>query len=223
MTEPRTIRLRRPPTLSLQETLFVPKTSPSEDSGEMFAEVDRRWGALCTANPSLHDGRICHVLGVHRNGHGGASIHIMDCAYRFHAVQDESFDLGVRHLGVKGITTDGGRVLMGRRSPQVRLYPGMWEFAPGGMVEPGTDPAETLRQELAEETGLSAVGEPTPIAIVYDPVVRCWEIIYRLCVTDPQPNPATDEYAELRWCKPADWPQPLSPPSGQIAALLVNE
>jgi 8-oxo-dGTP pyrophosphatase MutT (NUDIX family) len=223
MTEPRTIRLRRPPTLSLLETPFVPKASPSVRSGEVLAEVDRRWAALCSAKPSLHDGRICHVLGVHRNGHGGASIHIMDCAYRFHAVQDESFDLGVRHLGVKGMTIDSDRVLLGRRSSQVRLYPCMWEFAPGGMVEPGADPAETLRQELAEETGLSAVSEPTPIAIIYDPVVRCWEIIYQLGVTDRQPNPATDEYAELRWCKPGDWPQPLSPPSRQIAALLVNE
>jgi 8-oxo-dGTP pyrophosphatase MutT (NUDIX family) len=205
----------------MQETPFVPRASHGLASVgfDVLEEVDRRWERMCDKNPSLHDGRLCHVLGVHRNGHGGASIHIMDCAYRFHAVQDETFDLGVRHLGVKAITTLDGRVLLGRRSDRVRAYPGLWEFAPGGVVEPGVEPAEVLRRELAEETGLKPAAEPTPIAIIFDPIVRAWEIIYCLGVTNDEPVPRTDEYSDLRWCVSEDLPEPLSPPSRQIAAF----
>ena len=209
----RTIHLRRPPTLSLQEGPFVPQPRAGVD---VMDEVDRRWGAMRVANPTFHDGRICHVLGVHRNGHGGVVIHVMDCAYRFHAVQDAEFDLGVRHLGVKAMTSHDGRLLLGRRSSTVRAYPGMWEFAPGGVIEPGRAPADVLKLELQEETGLSLAVEPKAIAVIFDPVVRCWEIIYQLEVADPNPKPVTDEYTELRWCEPGQWPQPLSPATVQL-------
>ncbi|MHC5002834.1 MAG: NUDIX hydrolase, partial [Planctomycetota bacterium] len=167
----RCLPLRRPPVLSVAEGPFVP-------SGADLDDVQRRWDALRDENPAYFDGRLYHVLGVHRNGHGGAVLHVVDCAYRLHAVQDETLDLGVRSLGVKGIVRRGRRALLGRRSGQVAAYRGCWEFAPGGVVEPGHPPAETIRAELAEETGLVAEREPTAIALLYDPGPRSWEIVF---------------------------------------------
>ena len=87
-------------------------------------EIESRWKALCAENPRYFDGTMLQVLGTSRNGHGGVQIHVKECSYRFYAVQKTGLDLGVRPLGVKAVATDGGRVLMGRRSAKVAFYPG---------------------------------------------------------------------------------------------------
>ncbi len=199
----RCIHLRRPAVLHVQEGLFVPQ-------GNVLDEVDRRWRVLCESNHPYFDGRAYHVLGVNRNGCGGAVLHIIECAYRFYAVQTEDFDLGVMGLGVKGFTIRGDRALMGRRSQSVGVYPDHWEFAPGGVVEPGRSPAEVIVSELSQETKLTTQGEPTPIAIISDPIARTWELIYLL--RNPQGEAqTTPEYSELRWCGRTELPTKLSP------------
>jgi 8-oxo-dGTP diphosphatase len=45
-----------------------------------------------------------------------------------------------------------GRVLLSRR-PEGKSLAGLWEF-PGGKVEPGETPEETLIRELSEEIGI---------------------------------------------------------------------
>jgi 8-oxo-dGTP pyrophosphatase MutT (NUDIX family) len=214
----RRIHLRRPPTLSVVDEPFVPDVDAAR-----LDEVDQRWDALRAANDAYFDGRLYHVLGVHRNGHGGAVLHVADCAYRFYAVQSPDFELGVRPLGVKGITGHGGRVLMGRRAASVSAYAGRWEFAPGGGVEPGdppsAQPARTLLAELREETGRTARREPTPIAILFDDVLGTWEIVYRIDATRDG-VPATAEYDELTWCAPGALPEDLTPIGRQMVALL---
>ena len=164
---------------------------------------------------------IYHVLGVHRNGYGGASIHVNDCAYRFHAVQDDAFDIGVRALGVKGITRRDGLVLMGKRSRHVHAYRGMWEFTPGGVAEIDSDPAATIMAELEEETGLQPEREPIPIAVMYDNVLRSWEIVYRItsATGSSEPVATPEEYDELRWCEPNELPADLSPIARQMVRL----
>ena len=214
MPSSRTILLRRPPVLSVDEGPLVP-------SGERLDEIERRWVALCAANPAYFDGRLYHVVGVHRNGSGGATVHVVDCAYRFHAVQDESFDLGVRPLGVKGITTRDDRVLLGRRSAHVAHYAGCWEFAPGGVVEPGRSPEEVVQTELYEETGLGGSSPPTAVAILFDPVLRTWEIVFRLDVAPHADEPPTTEYSELRWCRHDELPEPLSPVARQMVGPSI--
>lgn len=206
----RCIMLRRPATLSTMDEPFVPEHADMD-------EVDQRWAACCERNPAYFDGRVLHVIGVHRNGYGSAVLHVADCAYRFFAVQDGGFDLGVRPLGVKGLTTDGNAWLLGQRAMYVASYAGEWEFAPGGSAEPGRTPHEVLLDELREEVGLAPAGAPTEIALVFDDVLRCWELAYHVRVERRDACPETDEYAEQRWCTLDDLPRPLTP----IAAQLV--
>ena len=206
MTEPRTVHLRRPATLSVQGGVFVPQGAPG-----FLDEIDRRWRALCESNPAYFDGRLYHVLGVHRNGHGGCTLHVMDCAYRFLAVQNEGLDLGVRGLGIKGVTQRDGLYLMGQRSNTVSAYRGLWEFAPAGGVEPGIDPALT---------GFQSAVEPIPIAVMFDSVLKCWELVFRIFAGIDAPAPRTAEYSHLEWRSFDDLPAELSPIARQIAALL---
>ncbi len=211
----RFIQLRRPPILSLVDEPWVP-------DGVDLDEVERRWRTLCDANPAYFDGRLCHVMGVHRNGHGGAVIHLADCAYRFHAVQTDDFDLGVRPLGVKGLTRRNDEFLVGRRAASVAHYPGSWEFAPGGVVEPGRDPADVLIRELYEETGLRPAQSPRPLAVVYDHVVRTWELVFEMAPADSTDPPPTTEYAELRWTRAVALPAPRSPIADRLIDLATR-
>jgi 8-oxo-dGTP pyrophosphatase MutT (NUDIX family) len=210
----RCIRLRRPATLSVLDEPFVPDAPP-----EKLADVEWRWDALREENPNYYDGRLYHVLGVSRNGYGGAVLHVADCAYRYHAVQNEDFDLGVRPLGVKGIVIRDDRVLLGQRAPNVGAYRNMWEFAPAGVVDPGDTPSQAILTELHEETGLTAAYEPTHIAVLYDPVLRCWEVALRI---EPAAggDPPTKEYAAMQWCSLDDLPAPLTPIATQMQPLV---
>jgi hypothetical protein len=218
----RSIRLRRPPTLSVQDGVYVPAAPKGFDSGEtrLLDEIERRWESLRAANPAYFDGRLCHVIGVHRNGHGGAVLHVIDCAYRFFAVQRKDFDLGVRPLGVKGVIERDGKFLMGRRSARVAMYANMWEFAPSGSVDFGRAPHEVIDHELHEETGLLCEGEPMSIAILLDPVLQCWEIVYRLNIAaNAQPH-VTNEYPAIEWFSREGFPPHMSPIALQIVDLL---
>lgn len=57
------------------------------------------------------------------------------------------------YLGVSAVVVREGCVLVGRRRGSHGA--GTWAF-PGGKVDPGEDPADTVRRELREETGLCA-------------------------------------------------------------------
>ncbi|MEU7908720.1 NUDIX domain-containing protein [Actinoplanes sp. NPDC049118] len=60
----------------------------------------------------------------------------------------------VRRIGAYGVCRDDtGRVLLARNSG-LSSFPGLWTL-PGGGVEQGEDPDDTVVREFAEETGLS--------------------------------------------------------------------
>ncbi len=188
--------LRRPPTLVALEGRFVPERVDG-------LEVDSRWRALCAENPRYFDGSLLHVLGVHRNGHGGVSIHVQESSYRFYAVQKTGLDCGIRPLGVKGISfvrdeTGASRVLFGRRSQSVAFYPGQWEFVPGGALEPGAQPAAQVTAELREETTLSPRQPPIARALLFDPHAFTWEIVHAIELASATAAEMGWEYDEFR-------------------------
>ena len=200
------------------EGRFVPPAVP-------LAEVDARWAALCAENPRYFDGAMLQVLGTSRNGHGGVQIHVQECSYRFYAVQKTGLDCGVRPLGVKAVTTDGARVLVGRRSGKVAFYPGAWEFVPGGSVEPGTVPAEEIVRELREEARLEAAEPPVAVALLYDPHAFTWEIVHRLAIAPTAAPEIGWEYDEFRLVTLGELPEPLAPVARQmlpVARRLVS-
>ncbi len=204
--------LKRPATIHLQEELFVPDRAGLE-------EVDCRWEQLCKKNPACFDGTLLHVLGAQRNGCGGANVHVAPCSYRFFAVQDNSYDLGVRTLGVKGITKFKDMYLWGKRSDSVRHYSGEWELAPAGCLSPDISPAKTIEKELQEETGLELDSPPIAVAMLFDETTKTWELVYKL---HPSSNivKGNDEYQDLVWKAQDNPPESMSAISREMIKFI---
>lgn len=92
--------------------------------------------------------------------------------------QDYPLPAGAYHLAVTVLTmTPDGRLLLTRRAPTKRLYPGYWELTAGSAVA-GETSLEAAARELREETGLvvaqhgsleqlGSLREPTAFMDVY--------------------------------------------------------
>lgn len=199
--------------------------------GVDLAEVDALWRTLVESNPRYHDGECLHVLGVIRNGHAGATIHLAPTSYRFHAVRRLGMDTGVRPLGVKGlcVVRDGAtsRLLAGRRSASSGSYPGCWEYLPGGGVEPDADgrvdPIETVRREVREEIGVEhAAIDPVALAVLEDRTVGTWEIVHRIAIDDIPAAPPGWEHAAFATVTPETLPEPASD-AARLMAVLAGD
>ncbi|MDA0803554.1 MAG: NUDIX domain-containing protein [Planctomycetota bacterium] len=199
MPPPRLIRLRRPPILHVEPGPFLPPL-PSETT---LDDVDHAWRGLCALNPRYHDGEMLTVLGVSRNGYGGVTINLAQISYRFHAVRHAGIPLGLQPLGVKAMvsSSDGDRFLMGQRSPSVSTYPGLWEFVPGGSVEPGMSIRDALHREWVEESGVAAesLRDLVPVAVLFDPDASTWEVVHRAELASECDLHTSWEHTSLRW------------------------
>lgn len=107
------------------------------------------------------------------------------------------------------IDTDG-RVLIAQRPPQ-KAMAGLWEF-PGGKVEPGERPEETVIRELAEELGI-AVQEPCLAPFTFTshtyPEFQLLMPLYVCRRWEGTVQPL--EHSALKWVKPRElnqWPMP---------------
>ena len=208
----RLIRLRRPPRILVDDSAFVPTVA--------LDEIDAAWDEIVRANPKFTDGACLHVVGVHRDGHGGATIHAVRASYRMGAVRRRGIETGFRGLGTKAIAHVGEKVLMGLRSAHVNAYPLMWEFAPGGGVEIGETPDVGIMRELVEECGVEAAAPARAVALLFDPVVQAWEIVHELPMRQPPDAAPGWEYSALSMCDPHALPAGLSPCAEQMRELI---
>ena len=99
-------------------------------------------------------------------------------------------------------------VLMCRRLPTVRWYPGKWDF-PGGHIDDGETAGEALARELLEEVNIRiAIPVEPPAFTVHDNhgavdglALTGWVLTEWSGVPA---NLAEEEHGEIRWVAPSD-------------------
>jgi len=113
-------------------------------------------------------------------------------------------------ISVSCITCCESFVLIGRRSPFVTQFPGFYELAPSGGIEPDSiinGEVNLYRQvhlELEEETGLSAdfIESSRLFGIIHDPEFDCIDLCVIIQMKRDVHNRSlqnTPEYTELKW------------------------
>jgi 8-oxo-dGTP diphosphatase len=117
------------------------------------------------------------------------------------------------------VLVEGGKVLLAQRKEGTHLA-GKWEF-PGGKVEPGEDPRDALRRELAEEIGIdAAVGEIVEVTFHrYDDAEKAVLLLFFEASRRPgSPEPRPLDVAALKWADLRDL-DPSSFPPADVAIL----
>ena len=179
-------------------------------------ELEAAWRAILERRPHVFDGDLLSVRAIDVDG-GRLRLEVETVGYREYLVQREGLELGVRPLGVTGVTYIGERVLIGRRSALVTQYPDRWEPVPAGSVA-GPPPevadgdvlAEQVLSELEEETGIRRgdVSELTVVGVIEDRADRVVDVCFRLHVEAAGVGDTVaaqaDEHSEIRLCPPAE-------------------
>lgn len=102
------------------------------------------------------------------------------------------------------ITNERGEILCAQRSAQM-AQPGLWEF-PGGKIEPGERPAESLKREIREELRCEIeVGDLVADITHPYPHLRVRLITYHARLVGGSPTPT--EHARLAWLPVAELDQ----------------
>lgn len=216
-----------------------PPNAPWTDAHEQV------WQRACAANPRLHDGPIWSATSADAD-----RITVQLDRYKRLTIQSDPTigDLGIRHIGVKGLMTapderGPARILLARRGPHTRAYPNLWEIAPAGGVEAvagerlsGDSIIATLIQEAREELAIDASpssAAASPFLLVRDELAR--SIVFMLHL--PWPDlfdpawrlPQTWEYTDSRWLtydEARQWlhasPQQITPPARAALEAYLN-
>lgn len=174
-------------------------------STEQHALTEEAWQTLCAQNPRYFDGRI---LSFESYDAARGTVTARDVAYRLHAVRS-TVNSGVAFFGVTGLLRVAGRYMIGKRADSVHDYPGQWEFAPCGGIDPppaGQDIlspdeiAQELRREAREELGIDlSATDPAPIALVHDEPVGSTDLMMLIDLSNQPVTTGNWEYAETRW------------------------
>ncbi|MGH3001486.1 MAG: NUDIX domain-containing protein [Gaiellaceae bacterium] len=116
--------------------------------------------------------------------------------------------------GVQGLLERDGRLLLARRANEPRR--GHWDI-PGGFVDEAESPAEGLRREFREETGLDV--EPVELLrIDIEPYDGRHVFSVTWIVRGEGEPAAADDVDELRWFGPDELPEEMAFP-GQLLVL----
>jgi 8-oxo-dGTP pyrophosphatase MutT (NUDIX family) len=109
----------------------------------------------------------------------------------------------------RAVVTDGqGRILLGR-------FPGHSDWTiPGGVIDPGEQPADAAARECFEETGIVAVPQAIS-SVAVSPVVthangdltQHLDIVFRCQAAGGEPHPRDGELAEAGWFEAGELPE----------------
>jgi A/G-specific adenine glycosylase len=107
-----------------------------------------------------------------------------------------------------GIVEDQGRVLIARRREE-QMLGGLWEF-PGGKLEPGEKPAETVVREVREELNLAVrvVSRACTIRHAYSHFRITLSAFHCVPEGDPASAHCDRPMAWVPWARLADYPFP---------------
>ena len=113
-------------------------------------------------------------------------------------------DIPITTVAAAVIEQDGRVLICRRRADQD--HPGKWEF-PGGKLEPGEQPAESLRRELREELGIEALvgSEITRYEYRYPGRKTIRLIFFR--VSEFTGNPDYSQFEQVEWEPHRDLPR----------------
>lgn len=117
-----------------------------------------------------------------------------------------------------------GRILLGRRSDD-----GRWAL-PGGIIEPGEQPARAAIREIEEETGIRVAVERLVSVVNEAPIEfangdRCQVLALTfLCRhVAGDVHPADGENTDVRWFRPGELPPVSDVDRGRIARALRDD
>jgi 8-oxo-dGTP pyrophosphatase MutT (NUDIX family) len=182
------------------------------------AAIDAAWAKLLAANPRYFDGPMLSVLHIDRET---CTIHTRRDRFSRLAVQPP-LNTGVRICSVTAVLTarDGAgslHVLLGKRSPQTRIYADMWELGPsGGLSVPPPALSELdqaaifshLQDEVSEEVGLH-IATGTAWGITRDDIAKSDDIVFicdcgDLLAARAHTSAANWEYTAVQWLATRD-------------------
>ncbi|MBR8744561.1 NUDIX domain-containing protein [Nocardiopsis sp. MG754419] len=110
-------------------------------------------------------------------------------------------------VGVTAVVLDGDRVLLHRRSDD-----GRWA-TPGGILEPGEQPAQAVVREVREETGVLIRVERLATVVTQEPhtypngdQVQFLDLAFRCVPVGGRPRADGDESLEVAWFGPEELP-----------------
>lgn len=195
--------------------LYCLKNPIKNLSKPLEKKIDSIWQSKVKEGCYLFDGQIFCFLQMNKKAMWGSFI-----PYRWHVALQHSPELRSQlpllPIAVSAVTvTPSGRVLLGRRSPQLSFYPGFYEFVAAGSIDPSslkqkekTDEADSIdyfnavKSELCEETSLARdlfINEEC-FGVIFDELHCCLELCIQIVVEEsafskllPQPK----EYSEL--------------------------
>lgn len=115
-----------------------------------------------------------------------------------------------------------GRVLLAQR-PAHKPLPGLWEF-PGGKVEPGETPEETVIRELQEELGIETRTACLAPLTFASHTYESFHLLMPLFVCRRfSGTPVPHEAQALKWVRPRDMRNyPMPPADEPLIPFLID-
>ena len=91
-----------------------------------------------------------------------------------------------------------GKVLLVKRAPDMRFYPGVWDLF-GGHIDGDESPQDALRREAMEELGIE-IESCHPLGAIHDPVEPAEVMVFAATEWKGEPvNAAPDEHTDIGW------------------------